>query len=687
MKRAFSKSKKILKDAIGEPGEYPFIRGPYETMYTKRPWTIRQYAGFSNVQESNAFYRRNLAAGQQGLSIAFDLPTHRGYDSDHPRVQGDVGMAGVAIDSIRDMQELFHGISLDKVSVSMTMNGAVLPIMAMYIVAAERQGVAKNALSGTLQNDILKEFMVRNTFIYPPEPSMRIVGDIIRYAAEEMPRFNPISISGYHMQEAGATTLQELAFTLANGLEYVRTGLKNGASLQDFCPRLSFFWGIGMDFFAEVAKLRAARVLWADLLMEKFGLDADKDKKCLLLRTHCQTSGWSLAAADPLNNVVRTTVEAMAAVFGGTQSLHTNSFDEAVGLPTDLSARVARNTQLILQNECGLTKTIDPLGGSFYVEELTNKLRKDAKALIEEVEEMGGMLEAIKRGFPQRMIDESAAARQAIIDGGQEVIVGVNKFPPPSDPKDFSTRIIDNAKIQKDQIERLQEVRRKRDQSKVQRALKDLEEATRDLKGKLMEPALEAARCDATVGEISLALERSFGRHQPKTSVTSGIYKSHFSTTSECKVLQEAVQASEAFGKKHGRRPRMLVAKLGQDGHDRGAKVIASGFVDCGLDVDLGPLFATPCEIAQMAVDSDVHVVGVSTLAAGHRALVPELIKELRKRGANHVLVVCGGVIPPEDHQKLYDVGVKAIYGPGTVIPKAAKELIATIEKNTRATA
>jgi methylmalonyl-CoA mutase len=670
--------RKKVDALIGKPGEFPFVRGPYETMYTSRPWTIRQYSGFSTVNESNAFYRRNLAGGQQGLSIAFDLPTHRGYDSDHERVRGDVGMAGVAVDSIHDMVELFDGIPLDKVSVSMTMNGAVMPIMAMYIVAAERQGCKQTLLSGTLQNDILKEFMVRNTFIYPPEPSMRIVGDIIRYCSINMPKFNPISISGYHIQEAGATTVQELAFTLADGLEYVRTGIKAGIKPEQFCHRLSFFWGIGMNFFAEIAKMRAARSLWAELLIDKFSISKN-NPKALLLRTHCQTSGWSLAATDPLNNVVRTTIEAMSAVFGGTQSLHTNSFDEAIGLPTDLSARVARNTQLILQNECDFTQVIDPLGGSVYIESLTEKIKQEASELINQVEELGGMLEAVKAGFPQRLISQSASERQAQIDSGKEVIIGVNRFinpHPEQDQKLFPIRIIENAKIQQEQIENLQKMKGKRDQKKVEEALKALEKAARDEKAPLMERVLEAARVEATVGEISQAFENVWGRYNPKTTISSGAYKANL-TRNDKDLLDKAIEASKQFEKDHGRRPRILVAKVGQDGHDRGAKVIAGAFVDVGFDVDLGPLFATPKEVVRMAIDSDVHVLGISSLAAGHRTLVPEIINELKREGvAGRIIVVCGGVIPESDHQLLKSLGVQAIYGPGTILPEAAIDLI-----------
>ena len=680
-KTALSLLRKRVNSLIGKPGEYPFICGPYETMYTHRPWTIRQYAGFSTVQESNAFYRKNLAGGQQGLSIAFDLPTHRGYDSDHERVQGDVGMAGVAVDSIHDMSELFDGIPLDKVSVSMTMNGAVLPIMAMYIVAAERQGCSGAALSGTLQNDILKEFMVRNTFIYPPEPSMRIVGDIIRYCSQNMPKFNPISISGYHIQEAGASTVQELAFTLADGLEYVRAGIKAGVKPDHFCQRLSFFWGIGMDFFAEVAKMRAARSLWADLLIDKFSMDRG-NTKALLLRTHSQTSGWSLAASDPLNNVIRTTIEAMAAVFGGTQSLHTNSFDEAIGLPTELSARVARNTQLILQNECNFTQVIDPMGGSAYLESLTEKIRQEALELINQVEELGGMLEAIKAGFPQRLINQSASKRQAQIDSGQEIIIGVNRFMnphPEEDQKLFPIRVIDNLRIQREQIEKLHKMKGKRAQDKVRESLKALEEAAKDEKAPLMERVLDAARVEATVGEISKALENVWGRYNPKISISSGAYRASFTQNNE-ELLQKAIEASKQFEREHGRRPRILVAKIGQDGHDRGAKVIAGAFVDVGFDVDLGPLFATPREVVRMAIDSDVHVLGISSLAAGHRTLVPEVMEEMKREGVDgRIIVVCGGVIPGSDHQALNSLGVKAIYGPGTIVPKAAIDLISLI--------
>ena len=660
------------------PGQYPYTRGPYATMYTHRPWTIRQYAGFSTVEESNAFYRRNLALGQQGLSVAFDLATHRGYDSDHPRVAGDVGMAGVAIDSVEDMKVLFDGIPLEKISTSMTMNGAVLPIMGMYIVAAEEQGANRAALSGTIQNDILKEFMVRNTYIYPPEPSMTIIGDIFQYISMEMPKFNSISISGYHMQEAGADAVLELGFTLADGLEYIRTGIQRGLDVDSFAPRLSFFFGIGMNFYMEVAKLRAARRLWADLLQTHF---QPKNPKSLLLRTHCQTSGWSLTEQDPYNNIIRTTVEAMAAVFGGTQSLHTNAFDEAVGLPTDTSARVARNTQLILQLESGIPHVADPWGGSYMMETLTNELYEKAKTIIDEVEELGGMAKAVSAGMPKLRIEEAAARRQARIDSNQEVIVGVNKFRIDDDDFPIEVRSIDNTKVREEQIARLQKVRANRDQAKADAALAALTECGKSGNGNLMELSVEASRARCTVGEISNALEKVWGRHQPTSRVVSGAYKSEYGEANE---IENVLKAVEDFAERHGRRPRILVAKMGQDGHDRGAKVIASGFADLGFDVDVGPLFQTPEEVARQAVDADVHCIGASSLAAGHKTLVPELIGALKKLGAEDKVVICGGVIPPQDYEFLRNAGVKCIFGPGTKLPLAALEVVKAIDQSVK---
>ncbi|MDD3448224.1 MAG: methylmalonyl-CoA mutase, partial [Gammaproteobacteria bacterium] len=643
------------------PGFAPFVRGPRATMYAGRPWTVRQYAGFSTAEESNAFYRRNLAAGQKGLSVAFDLATHRGYDSDHPRVEGDVGKAGVAIDSVEDMKILFDGIPLDQMSVSMTMNGAVLPVMAMYIVAAEEQGVAPAQLSGTLQNDILKEFMVRNTYIYPPEPSMRIVADIIGYTARHMPRFNPISISGYHMQEAGATCVQELAYTLADGLEYVRAAIRSGLDVDAFAPRLSFFFAIGMNFFMEVAKLRAARLLWAELMQEHF---QPGHPGSLMLRTHCQTSGVSLTSQDPYNNVVRTAVEALAAALGGTQSLHTNSFDEALALPTDFSARIARNTQLILQEETGITKVVDPLAGSYYVERLTHDLAQAARGLIREVEEMGGMTQAVVAGLPKLRIEEAAARRQARIDRGEEVVVGVNRYQPAEDTR-VDILDIDNSAVRESQIRRLRQVRASRDEAACQAALDNLTRAATG-GGNLLALAVEAARARATVGEISDALEKVFTRHRAVVRSISGVYGSAYEGDEGFMKIKQEV---EAFAAAEGRRPRMLVVKLGQDGHDRGAKVIATAFADIGFDVDVGPLFQTPEEAARQAIENDVHVVGVSSQAAGHKTLVPQLIEALRAGGSEDILVICGGVIPPQDYQQLLDAGVAAVYGPGSNIP------------------
>jgi methylmalonyl-CoA mutase len=655
------------------PGFPPFLRGPRATMYANRPWTIRQYAGFSTAEESNKFYRANLAAGQMGLSVAFDLATHRGYDSDHPRVVGDVGKAGVAIDSVEDMKILFDGIPLDRMSVSMTMNGAVLPVLAGYIVAAEEQGVGPEKLSGTIQNDILKEFMVRNTYIYPPSPSMRIVADIIEYTARFMPKFNSISISGYHMQEAGATCVQELAFTLADGLEYTRAALSKGLAIDAFAGRLSFFFCIGMNFFMEVAKLRAARLLWARIIRQ---FNPEKASS-LALRTHCQTSGVSLTEQDPYNNVIRTTIEAMAAVLGGTQSLHTNSFDEALALPTPFSARIARNTQLIIAEETGIPKVIDPLGGSYYVESLTHSLAAEAWKLIEEVEAMGGMTKAVESGMPKLRIEEAAARRQARVDRGEEVIVGVNKYKPAEETR-VEILDVDNRKVRESQVARLQRVRATRDAAKVEAALAALAQAAGSGEGNLLALAVEATRARATVGEISDALERVFTRHRATIRSVSGVYGGAYAGDEGFQRIRREV---EAFAKSEGRRPRMLVVKLGQDGHDRGAKVIATAFADIGFDVDIGPLFQTPEEAARQAVENDVHVIGVSSQAAGHKTLVPDLLAALAKEGAGDIIVVCGGVIPPQDYAPLLEAGVSAIYGPGTNIPLAASEILGLIGK------
>ncbi len=649
-------------------GEAPYLRGPYATMYTTRPWTVRQYAGFSTAEESNAFYRRNLAAGQKGLSVAFDLATHRGYDSDHPRVVGDVGMAGVAIDTVEDMKVLFDGIPLGEMSVSMTMNGAVLPILAFYVVAGEEQGVAPGTLSGTIQNDILKEFMVRNTFIYPPEASMRIVGDIFGYTARHMPRFNSISISGYHMQEAGATADLELAYTLADGLEYLRTGVRAGLGIDAFAPRLSFFWGLGMDFFTEAAKLRAARMLWAEIV---HSFDPQNPRSSML-RAHCQTSGWSLTAQDPYNNVVRTCIEAMAGVVGGTQSLHTNALDEALALPTDHSARIARDTQLLLQAESGLTRLVDPLGGSQRLESLTDALARKARAHLAEIEELGGMTKAIEAGVPQSRIEEAAARKQARIDTGHDVIVGVNAYKHDGDDG-LDLLTIDNETVRAAQLEKLAKVRAERDEAAVEETLDALREAARGA-GNLLAASVEAARARATLGEMSQALEDVFGRYRPTPRATSGVYVQEAQHDTP---FQHARALAEAFEEIEGRRPRMLVVKLGQDGHDRGAKVIASAFADVGFDVDLGPLFQTPEEAARQAVESDVHFLGVSSLAGGHRALVPHLLAALRGYGRGDIRVVVGGVVPPQDHDALKNAGVTAIFGPGTVIAEAATELLA----------
>ena len=656
------------------PGFPPYLRGPKATMYAGRPWTLRQYAGFSTAEESNAFYRQNLAAGQAGLSVAFDLATHRGYDSDHPRVVGDVGKAGVAIDTVEDMKILFDGIPLNKMSVSMTMNGAVLPVLAMFIVAGEEQGVPLDKLSGTLQNDILKEFMVRNTYIYPPAPSMRIVADIIGYTARHMPRFNPISISGYHMQEAGATAVQELGFTLADGVEYVRAAIDSGLGVDQFAPRLSFFFGIGMNFFMEVAKLRAARHLWAGLMQEFF---SPQDPRSLALRTHCQTSGVSLTSQAPYNNVVRTAVEALAAVLGGTQSLHTNAFDEALALPSESSARLARNTQLILREEAGLTDVVDPLAGSYYVESLTGSLIAEARKLVLEVEALGGMTRAVQEGMPKLRIEEAAARRQARVDRGEEVVVGVNRF---TQDEDEAVDIlnVDNTVVRENQVGRLTRIRAQRDEVACRASLEALSEAAASPGGdcNLLEFAVQAARQRASVGEISDALEREFSRHQAVNQSIAGVYGAAYDGDDEFARIQ--AQVAE-FAEQEGRRPRMLVVKLGQDGHDRGAKIIASAFADIGFDVDVGPLFQTPEEAARQAVENDVHIVGVSSQAAGHRTLVPTLIEALAQADAAHVLVICGGVIPPQDHATLFEAGVSAIYGPGTNIPSAATEVLSLL--------
>ncbi len=663
-----------LENCDSLPGFAPFMRGPRATMYTGRPWTVRQYAGFSTAEESNAFYKRNLAAGQQGLSVAFDLATHRGYDSDHPRVLGDVGKAGVAIDSVEDMKILFDSIPLDKVSVSMTMNGAVLPVMASYIVAAEEQGVAPELLAGTLQNDILKEFMVRNTYIYPPEPSMRIVADIIAYTAEFMPKFNSISISGYHMQEAGSTLVQELAFTIADGLEYVRAALAKGLDVDQFAPRLSFFFAIGMNFFMEASKLRAARLLWAELMEKHF---QPKDERSKMLRTHCQTSGVSLTAKDPYNNVMRTTVEAMAAVLGGTQSLHTNAFDEALALPTDNSARIARNTQLVIQEETGITKVVDPLAGSYYVESLTNSMVEEARKLIDEVEALGGMTKAVESGMPKLRIEEAAALRQARIDRGEEVIVGVNKYQLAEEPE-IDVLDIDNTAVREAQVARLQRIRSERDEKSHKAALEALTQAAKDGSGNLLALAVDAARARATVGEISDALESVYNRHKAITRSVSGVYGSAYEGDEGFEQIKQEIAT---FAEEQGRRPRMLVVKMGQDGHDRGAKVIATAYADLGFDVDIGPMFQTPEEAARQAAENDVHVVGVSSLAAGHKTLVPALINALKEEGAEDILVVCGGVIPPKDYQTLLNMGVAAVYGPGTNIPASAAEMLTLIRR------
>ena len=664
---------KDLEHMDNLPGFAPFKRGPKATMYAGRPWTVRQYAGFSTAEKSNAFYRKNLASGQQGLSVAFDLATHRGYDSDHERVEGDVGKAGVAIDSVEDMKILFNQIPLDKVSVSMTMNGAVLPVMASFIVAAEEQGVPPEQLAGTLQNDILKEFMVRNTYIYPPAPSMKIVSDIIAYTTARMPKFNSISISGYHMQEAGATNVQELAYTIADGIEYVRTAIGSGMDVDKFAPRLSFFFAIGMNFFMEIAKLRAARILWATLMEKNF---SPKDNRSLMLRTHTQTSGVSLTSKDPYNNIMRTTIEGLSAVLGGTQSLHTNSFDEALGLPTEFAARIARNTQLIIQEETGITNVVDPLAGSYYVESLTSELVDAAMVLINEVEEMGGMTKAVESGLPKLRIEEAAALRQAAIDRGEEVIVGVNKYQLDKEP-DVDVLDIDNTLVRESQIERLNAIRASRNTELWQQSLDALTSAAKTGEGNLLELAVSAARARATGGEISDALESVWGRHRAQTRSISGVYGSAYEGDEGFMKIKQKI---EQFADDHGRRPRMLVVKMGQDGHDRGAKVIATAFADLGFDVDVGPMFQTPAEAARQAIENDVHVVGVSSQAAGHKTLVPKMIESLKSQGAGEILVVCGGVIPPKDYDELTAQGVTAIFGPGTNIPDAASTVLDLIK-------
>ena len=655
------------------PGAPPYVRGPRATMYAGRPWTVRQYAGFSTAEESNAFYKRNIAGGQTGLSVAFDLPTHRGYDSDHPRALGDVGKAGVAIDTVEDMKRLFDGISLQDMSVSMTMNGAVLPVMAMYVVAAEEQGARPEELSGTMQNDILKEFMVRNTYIYPPAPSMRIVGDIIAFSARNMPRFNPISISGYHMLEAGATAVQELGYTLADGLEYVRAAIAAGLDVDEFAPRLSFFFGIGMNFFMEAAKLRAARLLWSELLQERF---APRNPRSLMLRTHCQTSGVSLTSQDPYNNVIRTTVEALAAVLGGTQSLHTNSFDEALALPTDHSAHIARNTQLVLREETGVTRVADPLGGSYYVESLTASLAAGARELIREVEDLGGMTRAIEAGVPKLGIEAAAARRQARVERGEDVVVGVNRYRV-AEEAEVELLDIDNRKVRDSQLRRIAEVRGQRDEAACRAALEALGQAAAQDRARLVEPALEAARRRATVGEISLALEEVFGRHRAVSQMVSGVYAASYEDDADFAALRQRVRE---FGQREGRRPRILVAKLGQDGHDRGARVVASALADLGFDVDIGPLFQTPEEVARQAVENDVHLVGISSLAAGHRELAPRMIAALRAEGAGDVRVVIGGIIPRQDREALREAGVALIFEPGSNITAAANDMLSLLE-------
>lgn len=675
LKNTYRKSDIQNTEHIGYvSGKAPFLRGPYSSMYAIRPWTIRQYAGFSTAEESNAFYRRNLAAGQKGLSVAFDLATHRGYDSDHPRVVGDVGKAGVAIDSILDMKVLFDQIPLDEMSVSMTMNGAVIPIMAFYIIAAEEQGVSQEKLSGTIQNDILKEFMVRNTYIYPPAPSMKIIADIFEYTSKNMPRFNSISISGYHMQEAGATAAIELAYTLADGLEYLRAGIKTGMSVDDFAPRLSFFWAIGMNHNMEIAKMRAGRLIWSKLVNQF----SPKNEKSLALRTHCQTSGWSLTEQDPYNNVARTCIEAMAAAIGGTQSLHTNALDEAIALPTDFSARIARNTQIYLQKETGITHFVDPTGGSYYIEKLTEELFDKAWELIQEVEELGGMAKAIETGLPKMRIEEAAARKQARIDSSKDIIVGVNRYEFTSN-EPLEILDIDNTKVRDSQIERLTKLKNERNAESVAKALLNLEKAAQSGEGNLLALAIECARERASLGEISDAMEKSFGRFQATIRSISGVYSSE---SMQDKDFEKAKAMADEFSKLEGRRPRIMVAKMGQDGHDRGAKVIATSFADIGFDVDIGPLFQTPAEAAKQAIENDVHILGVSSLAAGHKTLVPQVIAELEKLGRADIMVVAGGVIPQQDYAFLEEAGVFGIYGPGTKISKAAQELLALLIKS-----
>ena len=663
-----------FNDVNSLPGEWPYTRGPKASMYTNRPWTIRQYAGFSTAEESNKFYRKNLEAGQMGLSVAFDLPTHRGYDSDDEIVMGDVGKAGVAIDSVEDMKILFDGIPLEKMSVSMTMNGAVLPVLAAFIVAGEEQGLDKKVLSGTIQNDILKEFMVRNTYIYPPEPSMRIVADIIEYTANEMPKFNSISISGYHMQEAGANNVQELAFTLADGMEYVRAAMSKGLDVDDFAPRLSFFFAIGTDFFMEIAKLRAARTLWARI-MQDFGA---KNEKSLTLRTHCQTSGVSLTEKDPYNNIVRTSYEALSAILGGTQSLHTNSFDEAIALPTEFSSRIARNTQLILQNETGVTNTVDPLAGSYFVEKLTEDMCSAAWKIIEEVEEMGGMTKAVAAGMPKLSIEESATKKQAKVDSGKRIVVGVNKFKNPKEPK-IDVLVIDNEKVREDQIKKINSLKEKRNNDLLKEKLSIITEAAKNKKGNLLDLCVEAIRARGTVGEVSKALEDAFGRHYATNVGVSGVYGKFFEKDDKFMAIQNKINN---FEKENGRRPRVLIVKMGQDGHDRGAKIVATSFADLGFDIDMGPLFQSPKDVAKDAIENDVHAIGVSTLAAGHKTLVPELMKQLKALDkSNKIIVFVGGVIPEQDYQFLYDNEVSAIFGPGTSILDSAEKVIELISK------
>ena len=663
-----------FNDINSLPGEWPYTRGPKASMYTNRPWTIRQYAGFSTAEESNKFYRKNLEAGQMGLSVAFDLPTHRGYDSDDEIVMGDVGKAGVAIDSVEDMKILFDGIPLEKMSVSMTMNGAVLPILAAFIVAGEEQGLDKKVLSGTIQNDILKEFMVRNTYIYPPEPSMKIVADIIEYTSNEMPKFNSISISGYHMQEAGANNVQELAFTLADGMEYVRAAMSKGLDVDDFAPRLSFFFAIGTDFFMEIAKLRAARTLWARI-MQDFGA---QNEKSLTLRTHCQTSGVSLTEKDPYNNIVRTSYEALSAILGGTQSLHTNSFDEAIALPTEFSSRIARNTQLILQNETGVTKTVDPLAGSYFVEKLTEDMCSAAWKIIEEVEEMGGMTKAVAAGMPKLSIEESATKKQAKVDSGKRIVVGVNKFKNPKEPK-IDVLVIDNEKVREDQIKKISSLKEKRNNDLLKEKLIIITEAAKNKKGNLLELCVEAIRARGTIGEVSKALEDAFGRHYATNLGVSGVYGKFFEKDDKFMAIQNKINN---FEKENGRRPRVLIVKMGQDGHDRGAKIVATSFADLGFDIDMGPLFQSPKDVAKDAIENDVHAIGVSTLAAGHKTLVPELMKQLKDLDkSNKIIVFVGGVIPEQDYQFLYDNEVSAIFGPGTSILDSAEKVIELISK------